>query len=160
MFCDYCGDIDGDETGIDHDERDCPRYDTDNDTVTIDPDGLADTLQAAADGSPTLRAAIGLLIDHGLWIQRLTERPSLLLIDYSGPAPVAYGVDWLKVVQALEAKELPASSGELRILAIAASLADTVARIPLGDAVSGLDATNLDRVLKAIAAANGRPRTR
>ncbi|MET8961332.1 hypothetical protein ABZX69_17895 [Streptomyces sp. NPDC004074] len=160
MFCEHCGDIDGDETGIDHDERDCPWYDTDNSTVTIDPDRLADTLQATSDGSPTLRAAINLLIDDGLWIQRLTERPSLLLIDYSGPAPVAYGVDWLKVVQALEAKELPASSGELRILAIAASLADTAARIPLGDAVSGLDATNLDRVLMAIATANGRPRAR
>ncbi|MFG3058999.1 hypothetical protein ACGFYM_10425 [Streptomyces sp. NPDC048231] len=160
MFCEYCGDIDGDETGIDHDERDCPWYDTDNGTVTIDPDGLADTLQAAADGSPTLRAAIDLLIDHGLWVKRLAERPGLLFIDYSGPAAVAYGVDWLKVVQALEAKELPASSGELRILAIAASLADTAARIPLGDAVSGLDATNLDRVLAAVAAANGRARVR
>lgn len=158
MFCEYCGDIDGDETGVDHDERDCPWYDTDN--VTVEPDGLADTLQTTADGSPTLRAAIDLLIDHGLWVSRLAERPGLLLIDYAGPAPVAYGVDWLKVVQALEAKELPASSGELRILAIVASLADTASRIPLGDAVSGLDATNLDRVLKAITTANGRPRRR
>ncbi|MGW9025470.1 hypothetical protein ACWGQ5_14805 [Streptomyces sp. NPDC055722] len=160
MFCEYCGDVDGDETGIDHDERDCPWYDTDNGTVTIDPDGLADTLQATADGSPALRAAIGLLIDHGLWVKRLAERPGLLLIDYSGPAPKAYGVDWPKVVKALEAKDLPASSGELRILAIAASLADTAARIPLGDAVTGLDATNLDRVLQAIAEGNGRPRAR
>jgi hypothetical protein len=160
VFCEYCGDIDGDETGIDHDERDCPWYDTDNGTVAIDPDGLADALLALADGSPALRAAIGLLIDHGLWVKRLAERPALLLIDYSGPAPKAYGIDWPKVVQALEAKELPASSGELRILAIAASLADTAARIPLGDAVSGLDATNLDRVLAAIAEANGRPGAR
>ncbi|MEV6295567.1 hypothetical protein AB0M41_35260 [Streptomyces sp. NPDC051896] len=160
MFCEHCGDVDGDETGIDHDERDCPWYDTDNGTVTIDLDGVADTLLATADGSPALRAAIGLLVDHGLWIKRLAERPGLLLIDYSGSEPAAYGVDWLKVVQALEAKELPASSGELRILAIAASLADTAARIPLGDAVSGLDATNLDRVLKAIAQANGRPGAR
>ncbi|MGW4605568.1 hypothetical protein ACWENS_20120 [Streptomyces sp. NPDC004532] len=158
MFCEYCGDIDGDETGVDHDERDCPWYESHN--VTVEPDGLADTLQATADGSPTLRAAIDLLTDHGLWVSRLAERPGLLLIDYSGPVPVAYGVDWLKVVQALEAKELPASSGELRILVIAASLADAAARIPLGDAVSGLDATNLDRVLAAIAAANGRARVR
>ncbi len=157
MFCEYCGDVDGDETGIDHDERDCPWYDTDNGSVTIDADELADTLQTVADGSPSLRAAIGLLVDHGLWIKRLAERPGLLLIDYSGPAPKPYGVDWVKVVEALAAKELPASSGELRILAIAASLADTAARIPLGDAVSGLDATNLDRVLTAIAEANGRP---
>lgn len=157
MFCEHCGDVDGEETGIDHDERDCPWYDTDNGAVTIDPDQLADTLQATAASSPALRAAVGLLVDHGLWIKRLAERPGLLLIDYSGPDPEPYGVDWLKVVEALAAKELPASSGELRILALAASLADTAARIPLGDAVSGLDTTNLALVLKAIVTANGRP---
>ncbi|CAM5316641.1 hypothetical protein STENM223S_10361 [Streptomyces tendae] len=26
MFCEHCGDLDGAETGIDHDERDCPWY--------------------------------------------------------------------------------------------------------------------------------------
>ncbi|QKV93025.1 hypothetical protein HUT19_15720 [Streptomyces sp. NA02950] len=160
MFCEHCGDIDGDETGIDHDERDCPWLDTDGDPVPVDAAELADTLQAAADGSPAHSAAIGLLIGHGLWIKRLAERPGLLLIDYSGPSPEAYGIDWLKVVEALAAKELAASSGELRILAIAASLADTAARIPLGDAVSSLDATNLDLVLTAIAQANGRPLAR
>ncbi|MFE9095523.1 hypothetical protein [Streptomyces sp. NPDC007264] len=156
MFCEHCGDVDGTETGVDHDERDCPWYDTDEGTVTVDPAHLADVLQAAADGVPALQAATDLLVDHGLWIKHLAERPGLLLIDYSGSAPEVYGVDWLKVVEALAAKKLPASGGELRILAIAASLADTAARIPLGDAVSGLDATNLDRVLKAIAKANGR----
>jgi hypothetical protein len=160
VFCEHCGDIDGNETGIDHDERDCPWYDTDNGSVTIDATELAATLQTVADGSPALHAAIGLLIDHGLWIKRLAKQPGLLLIDYSGPAPEPYGIDWLKVVEALAAKDLPASSGELRILAIAASLADTAARIPLGDAVSGLDATNLDRVLNAITEANGRPKAR
>ncbi|GCB47240.1 hypothetical protein [Streptomyces sp. NL15-2K] len=160
MFCEHCGDVDGDETGIDHDERDCPWYDTDDGAVTIDAAELADILQAVADGSPALRAATGLLIDHGLWIKRLAERPGLLLIDDSGPDPEPYGIDWLKVVEALAVNDLPASSGELRILAIAASLADTAARIPLGDAVSGLDATNLDRVLTAIAEANGRPLAR
>ncbi|MGP4085116.1 hypothetical protein [Streptomyces sp. KR55] len=157
MFCAHCGDVDGTETGIDHDERDCPWYDTDDGTVTIDAAELANILQTVADGIPAQQAAIGLLVDHGLWIKRLAERPGLLLIDYSGPAPEPYGVDWLKVVEALTAKDLPASSGELRILAIAASLADTAARIPLGDAVTGLDAANLDRVLKAITEANGRP---
>ncbi|MDG9704086.1 hypothetical protein [Streptomyces sp. DH37] len=157
MFCAYCGDVDGEETGVDHDERDCPWYDTDNGAVTIDPAKLADTLKARADGVPTLRAAIGLLVSHGLWTNRLAERPGLLLIDYSGPAPEPYGVDWVKVIEALDAKDLPASGGELRILALAASLAHPGARIPLGDAVTGLDATNLRLVLHAIATANGRP---
>ncbi|MFE9863264.1 hypothetical protein ACFYPZ_10965 [Streptomyces sp. NPDC005506] len=160
MFCEYCGDTDGTETGVDHDERDCPWYDTDDSPVTIDAAELSDVLQATADGSPALRASIGLLNDHGLWIKRLAERPGLLLIDYSSPAPEAYGIDWPKVVEALDAKDLPASSGELCILFIAASLADAAARIQLGDAVSGLDTANLALVLKAIAVANGRPEAR
>ncbi|MFE1443835.1 hypothetical protein [Streptomyces sp. NPDC058739] len=156
MFCEYCGDIDGDETGVDHDERDCPRYDTADGPVTIDPGQLAAALTANADGVPALRAAINLLTAHGLWIKRLADRPELLHIDYSGPTPEPYGIDWEKVVQAVDAKELPASSGELRILALAASLAHSAVRIPLGDTVSGLDTANLDLVLTAIAEANGR----
>jgi hypothetical protein len=34
MFCEHCGDTNGEETGVDHDERDCPSYD---DTFTGDP---------------------------------------------------------------------------------------------------------------------------
>ncbi|MFJ3949058.1 hypothetical protein ACIPXV_03165 [Streptomyces libani] len=160
MLCEHCGDMNGEETGIDHDERDCPWLETDGgDFVAFDPAELAKTLQATADGSLAHSAAIGLLISHGLWITRLAERPGLLLIDYSGSSPEPYGVNWLKIVETLAAKELPASGGELRILAIAASLADTAARIPLGDAITGLDAINLGLVLHAIATVNGRPDT-
>ncbi|MFC1416519.1 hypothetical protein [Streptacidiphilus cavernicola] len=35
MFCEHCGDENGQETGLDHDERDCPWYSTNPDT---DPD--------------------------------------------------------------------------------------------------------------------------
>ncbi|MET9825115.1 hypothetical protein ABZ038_26525 [Streptomyces sp. NPDC006349] len=157
MFCEHCGDVDGEETGVDHDERDCPWYDTDAGTLTLDAVELADALTDSADGVPALRAAIGLLVAHGLWVKRLAETPGLLLIDYSGPDPKPYGVDWVKVVEALEARELPASGGELRLLALAASLAHPAARLPLGDAVTGLDSTNLRLVLHAIATANGRP---
>ncbi len=31
MFCEHCGDEDGAQTGIDHDERDCPWYEADSD---------------------------------------------------------------------------------------------------------------------------------
>ncbi len=31
MFCEHCGDTDGAETGVDHDERDCPWYDVADD---------------------------------------------------------------------------------------------------------------------------------
>lgn len=28
MFCEHCGEENGDLTGVDHDERDCPWYET------------------------------------------------------------------------------------------------------------------------------------
>jgi hypothetical protein len=31
MFCEHCGEVDGAETGVDHDERDCPWYEIDAD---------------------------------------------------------------------------------------------------------------------------------
>ncbi|MES9521340.1 MULTISPECIES: hypothetical protein [Streptomyces] len=36
MFCEHCGDLDGAETGTDHDERDCPWYETADDDTPED----------------------------------------------------------------------------------------------------------------------------
>jgi hypothetical protein len=162
MFCEHCGDTNGEETGIDHDERDCPWYavadDTDDDiTVSVDPAELAETLQRSASGVPALSAAVGLLIEHGHWIARLAKLPGLLLIDDDAAEPEVYGIDWPMVAALLAANGLVGSSGELRVLAIAASLADSTVPVRLGDAISSLDASNLALVLKAIAQANGRP---
>ncbi|MXM69174.1 hypothetical protein GR925_38745 [Streptomyces sp. HUCO-GS316] len=156
MFCEHCGDTNGEETGIDHDERDCPWDAVDGTPIEIAPEDLAEIAQARAEGSPAQSAAVHLLVQHGHWIARLAERPGLLLIGYDEGKPEPYGIDWPMVAALLAAKGLVGSSGELGILAIAASLADSTVPVRLGDAVSSLDASNLDLVLKAIAQANGR----
>ncbi|MCP3822506.1 hypothetical protein NLX86_31795 [Streptomyces sp. A3M-1-3] len=125
--------------------------------TTITTGELAQILWRAAEGWTAQTAAITLLAAHGTWIPRLTGHPDLLLIDDDEGEPYPYGIDWHKVAAALAAGQLPGSSSELRILAIAASLGDSDVPVRLGDAVTGLDGTNLGLVLQAIATANGRP---
>jgi hypothetical protein len=68
-------------------------------------------------------------------------------------------IDWPAAIAALDAGELPCSSGEQRILRLAASLADGIP-VSLSDAVTGLDHHNLSRLLTAICHASGkRPQT-
>ncbi|MFF4399372.1 hypothetical protein [Streptomyces sp. NPDC001480] len=151
MFCEHCGDTDGQETGTDHDERDCPRYATDNDWTAKE---LEDVLRQTADGSPHRTAAIELLAAHGVWLPRLAQREDLMVAD--GETGEVYDLDWPTLADPDRA-ELVGSGSELGILTLAASLADAGVSIRLGDMLSHLDSTNLARVLTAIATANGRP---
>lgn len=152
MFCEHCGDTNGEETGTDHDERDCPWYEASDTGWTADE--LEDVLRQAADGSPQLTAAVELLAGHGVWLPRLAQREDLMMAD--GETGEVYDLNWAALAEAVSGLQLAASASELRILAIAASLADSSVSVPLGDALSSLDAANLGRVLKAIATANGR----
>jgi len=63
-------------------------------------------------------------------------------------------VDWPAAVTALATGALVCSSGEARMLRIAASLAAGLP-LDLGDTVTGLDTANLDLVVQAIAHAGG-----
>ena len=63
-------------------------------------------------------------------------------------------LDWEAPVAALEAGQMPCSDSEAQVLRIAASIADGV-RLDLGNAVSGLDETNLELVTAAMARAGG-----
>ncbi|GGN77594.1 hypothetical protein GCM10011579_060000 [Streptomyces albiflavescens] len=152
MFCEHCGETDGEETGIDHDERDCPWYATEDSWTADDLEGV---LRQTASGIPPLTAAVELLSTHGTWLPRLAERDDLMVAD--GETGEVYDLDWAALAEAANGSQLAASGSELRILAIAASLADSRVPVRLGDALTGLDAINLGRVLKAIATANGRP---
>jgi hypothetical protein len=60
-------------------------------------------------------------------------------------------VDW----EAVLAADLPASSAESQLLAIAAELSSVDSGRPLADLVCGLDDRNLLRVLRAITRAHG-----
>ncbi|MCI3274556.1 hypothetical protein [Streptomyces cylindrosporus] len=150
MLCEHCGDLDGQETGPDHDERDCPWH-ADEPWTGHD---LEAVLRQTADGNLRMKAAVDLLSEHGVWLARLAKRTDLFAADED--THEVYDLDWPAIATAVNDLALPATGSELRILGLAASLASD-APVRLGDAVTGLDATNLRLVLDAIAMANGRP---
>ncbi|WP_406168497.1 hypothetical protein [Streptomyces sp. NBC_00996] len=150
MFCEHCGDTDGNETGVDHDERDCPWYADDSWTA----EELEGVLRQTADGNPTMTAAVDLLATHGIWLPRIAGREDLMVTDETGEV---YDLDWPTIADAVNELTLIGSGSELRILGFAAALACDRVSVRLGDAVTGLDATNLSLLLHAIATANGRP---
>lgn len=151
MFCEHCGDLDGQDTGADHDERNCPWYAAETWTA----DGLEAVLRQTADGNLRMTAALDLLSAHGIWLARLAERTYLFIGDED--TGTVYDLDWPAIADAVNELAFPGSGSELRILGLAASLASD-ASVRLGDAVTGLDTTNLRLFLDAIATANGRPR--
>lgn len=101
-------------------------------------------------------AAVELLIGHASWLCR----PDFLggFVEFvdglGGPASMAF-VDWRAAVAALDAGTLGCSAGEGRVLRVAASLADGIP-VDLRRAVTGLDATGIALVARAVLAANGR----
>lgn len=58
-------------------------------------------------------------------------------------------IDWAGAVTGVDVGHLSSSSGETRILRLAASLAGGVP-VNLGDAVTGLDHTNIDLLVQVI----------
>lgn len=72
----------------------------------------------------------------------------------AGGGAVMAALDWRAAVAALDAGELPCSSGEDQVLRLAASLADGVA-VDLGSALWGLDARNVSLVVGAVLHAAG-----
>lgn len=103
-------------------------------------------LRAWAKGCYPTEAAVELLIRHGHavypgapWLRELVVNPPMVSID----------------ADTLLAESGPWSSGERRIVRIAASLLDADCPVELVDAVSGLDRRNVALVLAAIAHAAG-----
>lgn len=64
-------------------------------------------------------------------------------------------VDWPAAVAALDSGQLPCSSGERRMLRLAASLAGQVP-VSLGGAVTGIDDRDAGLLVKAVLHASGR----
>jgi hypothetical protein len=124
--------------------------------MTHTPAHLHTALRTHAKGLYADEAATELLIAHDSWL----HRPDFLarFVDISpglaNGTPVA-AVDWPGAITALDAGHLPCSSGEARILKITASLADGIP-VDLRDALTGLDATNLDLIAQAVFHTGGR----
>jgi len=115
---------------------------------------LAVALREHAAGVYAHRAAVELLVDHGVFLGRQAFRDEF--VRGVRRSTGAY-VRWAAVATALNQHRLVCSSSEEAILRIAASLGGDVA-VRLSHVLGGLDTANMGRLMDAIAVANnGRP---
>jgi hypothetical protein len=117
---------------------------------------LGDALRACARGIHPLEAGTGLLIDCGSWLHREDFTSRFITVDtsISDGVTLLASTDWEAAITALHAGELPASSGERRMLLLAASIADGIP-VSLYDTLPGIDRRNASLVVNAIAHAAG-----
>lgn len=114
-------------------------------------DRLSAALEANAKGLLCMEAAVDLLIQQQSWLHRRDFVNSHVETDATTDTA---SVDWSGAVAALDAGQLPCSSGEGQLLRIASSLAEGIP-IDLHDATTGLDAINTALVAHAIHHAAG-----
>lgn len=110
---------------------------------------LSAELRAWAAGSYSDEAAVDLLIGHRVWLARRDFRRACLAAE---GGYVWFDADLAaRIADGDETVGLPASSSELRVLAIAAHLAGYRGNRSLGDLLTGLDVGNVRLVLDAVA---------
>jgi hypothetical protein len=124
----------------------------------ISPRQLEEALRACARGIHHLEAGTSLLIDCGSWLHRedLTSRFITTGTSITDGGALLASLDWEAATAALHAGELPASSGERRMLLLAASIAGGIP-VSLGDTLPGIDHRNARLVVSAVAHAAGLP---
>lgn len=115
---------------------------------------LTDALRAGAAGRYSLEAACELVISTG-WLRRSDSirfiSTGTSLTD--GVTELAH-IDWHAVITSRDTGLLPCSSGENRVLRLAASIASGIP-VDLNDALSGLDQASIALVVQAVRHANG-----
>jgi hypothetical protein len=116
--------------------------------VAVLPDLVA-RLRDHAGGVYAYRAAVELVVDHGVFLGRSAFRDEFVRFVSGG----AY-VRWGAVVTALNQHRLVCSSSEEGVLRIAASLGGDVP-VRLGRVLGGFDSANILRITDAITVANG-----
>jgi len=113
----------------------------------VTPEGLVVALLARAEGSYAAEAAVGLLIEHGSWPARADFHASVDVGPSLGDDRVlTASVDWKAAIAA----NLPASSSEAQMLAVAAELAGVDTGRTLQDLLCGLDRANTTLVIRAV----------
>lgn len=114
------------------------------------PPRLPTALRAHSQGLLAAEAAVELLIANRSWLGHhdFLDRYVDITAGQTTDTPMAT-VDWHAAITALDTAALACSAGEARMLRIAASLAEGIP-IDLRDALTGLDANNLDLVAQAI----------
>jgi len=129
----------------------------------LDPVDLESALLRAAVGDYTSEAAVLLLANAGHWLTQLAAADLITIEtdddDTAPPTGQVPGIAWAAITwtdlePALAAGRIEGSSGQLRILRAAASIADG-RPVDLGDTASGLDRRHLQLLLAAVSHAGG-----
>jgi hypothetical protein len=126
--------------------------------TTVNPRRLSDALRACARGIHPIEAGTGLLIDSGSWLHRddFTSRFITAGTSISDGATLLASAGWEAAITALHVGQLPSSSGERRMLLLAASIAGGTP-VSLNDTLTGIDRRNASLVVSAVAHAAGLP---
>ncbi len=117
-------------------------------------DDLTAALQACAAGLYPLEAGVALLISNRTFLHRDDFTSRFIQHGTSNGTPMA-AIDWDAAVTALTGGDLPCSGGERRVLLLSASLAGGIP-VDLRDAATGLDDSNIARLVTAIRHASGK----
>ena len=123
---------------------------------------LAEALRACASGILTTEAGVGLLISAGGWLHRedFTSQFVTTAAHADDGVILMAAIDWQAAITALDNGQLPCSSGERRMLQLAASIAAGTP-VSLSDALTGIDSHNIQHLISAIRHASGnRPEQR
>jgi hypothetical protein len=120
-------------------------------------DDLTAALRACAAGLYPLEAGVALLIANGTFLLRddFTSKFIATGTSISDGTTLMADIDWDAAIAALHAGELPCSGGERRVLELSSSLAGGIP-VDLRDAVTGLDDSNIARLVTAILHASGK----
>lgn len=119
----------------------------------------AHALRTRVTGIYTLEAGVELLIGHDMFLHRAEFCDRFLTHTTTDDPVLITDIDWPALSFALDNGQLPYSSGELKILRLAASLAYNTP-VSLRDNLTGLDRDNVDLLITAIRHATGqRPPT-
>ena len=120
-------------------------------------DDLTAALRACAAGLYPLEAGVALLIANGTFLRRddFTSRFITAGTSINDATTLMATIDWDAAITALHAGELPCSGGERRVLELSSSLAGGTP-VDLRDAVTGLDDSNITRLVTAILHASGK----
>jgi hypothetical protein len=116
---------------------------------------LAAGLRAGAAGLYCAEAGAELLIGQQSWLSRSDFAGPFIIIapGLAGQAMTA-AVDWSAAIAALDGGALACSSGERRMLRLAASIAGGIP-VDLGETLTGLDRVNIAAAASAVLHAGG-----
>ena len=113
-------------------------------------------LRACARGIYPGEAGVDLLISHASWLDREDFQDQFIHtgISITDGVTAMAEIDWPAAVSALDARELPCSGGEERMLRLAASLAGGTP-VSLRDTLTGIDHRNIELVITAVLHTSG-----